>query len=485
MDLPEFHGRLNPEEFLEWLSAIEKFFDYKETPASQRVKLVATRLRGYASTWWDQVQEVRLRKGKPKISSWEKMKTRLKEKFIPPDFAQSSFSRYNNLRQEAKNVVDYTEEFYKLVARNDVQETEEQLTAWYIGGLKTHIRDEVEMHRIWKVTDAYQLALKVEAKLSRTGARRAADVRSFHPSFKGESFRSGASNLKIGNEVQAASKSAPGSGAANLKTEVGGPSSCFTCGKPGHRYRDCPRRQPDARVAFGYADHEEDYFDDALQPVYDREEEVEREEIEPEVGESLVIHRVLTTPKADLKEDWPRSSIFKTRCKSHDKVCTIVIDGGSCENIVAQDMVDKLQLQTEPHPRPYRIAWFNKDSEVKVSKRCLVSFSMGKKYRDQVWCDIVPMDVCHILLGRPWQYDRHTIHDGRKNTYTFKMGKTEIVLLPSKDEPTAKSSQEEGSKCLTMSKFMKESEECGVMFILLAKDFRCFEVPRRVQPLLE
>ncbi|KAK9940705.1 hypothetical protein M0R45_017350 [Rubus argutus] len=65
------------------------------------------------------------------------------------------------------------------------------------------------------------------------------------------------------------------------------------------------------------------------------------------------------------------------------------------------------------------------------------------------------------------------------------MGKTEIVLLPSKDEPTAKSSQEEGSNCLTMSKFMKESEECGVMFILLAKDVRCFEVPRRVQPLLE
>jgi hypothetical protein len=65
------------------------------------------------------------------------------------------------------------------------------------------------------------------------------------------------------------------------------------------------------------------------------------------------------------------------------------------------------------------------------------------------------------------------------------MGKTEIVLLPSKDEPTAKSSQERGSKCLTMSKFMKESEECRVMFMLLAKDVRCFEVPREVQPLLE
>lgn len=50
-------------------------------------------------------------------------------------------------------------------------------------------------------------------------------------------------------------------------------------------------------------------------------------------------------------------------------MCTIVIDGESCENIVAQDMVDKLHLQTESHPRPYRIAWLNEDNEVKVSKR--------------------------------------------------------------------------------------------------------------------
>ena len=46
------------------------------------------------------------------------------------------------------------------------------------------------------------------------------------------------------------------------------------------------------------------------------------------------------------------------------------------------------------------------------------------------------MDVCHILLGRPWQYDRKAIHDGRKNTYSMeKDGKTH-TLLPLKDEAT-------------------------------------------------
>jgi hypothetical protein len=44
------------------------------------------------------------------------------------------------------------------------------------------------------------------------------------------------------------------------------------------------------------------------------------------------------------------------------------------------------------------------------------------------------MDVCHILLCRPWKYDRNVIHDGRMNTYTLeKNGRTHMLLL-SKDK---------------------------------------------------
>lgn len=68
-----------------------------------------------------------------------------------------------------------------------------------------------------------------------------------------------------------------------------------------------------------------------------------------------------------------------------------------------------LKLNTTPHPHPYTLSWF-KDTEVKVSKRCLVNFSIGSKYKNKAWCDVVNMDVCHILLGRPWQFDRSAIH---------------------------------------------------------------------------
>lgn len=34
--------------------------------------------------------------------------------------------------------------------------------------------------------------------------------------------------------------------------------------------------------------------------------------------------------------------------------------------------------------------------------------------KDKMLCDIMPMDVCHILLGRPWLFERDVIHDWKK-----------------------------------------------------------------------
>lgn len=44
------------------------------------------------------------------------------------------------------------------------------------------------------------------------------------------------------------------------------------------------------------------------------------------------------------------------------------------------------------------------------------------------------MDACHLLLGRPWQYDRDAIHKGRDNTYSFITNGRTVTLLPSKSQ---------------------------------------------------
>jgi len=57
------------------------------------------------------------------------------------------------------------------------------------------------------------------------------------------------------------------------------------------------------------------------------------------------------------------------------------------------------------HPHPYNIQWLNQSKGIQVNSRCLVSFSIGKNYQHELWCDVIPMDACHMLLGRPWLYD--------------------------------------------------------------------------------
>jgi hypothetical protein len=156
-------------------------------------------------------------------------------------------------------------------------------------------------------------------------------------------------------------------------------------------------------------------------------------------GEALVVQRSLKVTYVE--DEWLRNNIFHTRCTSHGKVCNVIIDGGSCENVVATTMVEKLKLKTEDHPEPYKL----KGNEVKVNKRCLVEFSIGKNYKDAVVCDIVPMDACHLLLGRPWQYDRKTKHDGFKNTYSFEKDGVKVLLAPLKMVHVPKPSFGEGT----------------------------------------
>jgi hypothetical protein len=59
----------------------------------------------------------------------------------------------------------------------------------------------------------------------------------------------------------------------------------------------------------------------------------------------------------------------------------------------------------------------------------VVPFFIGK-YVDEVMCDVVLMQASHILLGRPWQYDRKAIHNGVKNRYTIITDSKTITLAP-------------------------------------------------------
>ena len=125
IDIPEFEGKLDPDDFLEWLQTVERVFEYKEIPDEQKVKVIALKLRKYASLWWTNLLAKRARQGKGKIRTWEKMKNKLRGRFLPPNYVQDNYTLLHHLTQGSMSVEEYTREFEKLMIKCDLQEAEE------------------------------------------------------------------------------------------------------------------------------------------------------------------------------------------------------------------------------------------------------------------------------------------------------------------------------------------------------------------------
>ncbi|GKA91217.1 hypothetical protein Tco_0813087 [Tanacetum coccineum] len=193
--IPGFNGdTLNPEGFIDWLVAVEEVFVFKEVPENKRVSLIATKLRGKASAWWKQLKLTRERVGKPRITSWQKIK-------------KCASGSGNAVSRFAPN----------------------------------------------------------QAKAGGGNTRPVPNATS-------------SSGLKCFNWV------------------------------------------------------------------------------------NLLVRRYCLTPKAD-GDDWFKHNIFQLTCTILGKVCTFVCDSGSCDNLIAEEAIQKLGLKTKNHPKPYKLQWLKKGGE--------------------------------------------------------------------------------------------------------------------------
>ncbi|XP_034888842.1 uncharacterized protein [Populus alba] len=481
MDLPSFNGQLQIEGFLDWLVLVERFFNYMDIPEDKRVKLVAYRLLGGASAWWEQLQTMRLRQGKGMVQTWAKKKWLLRSRYLPPDYEQVLFKQYQDCKQGSRTVETFLEEFHRLSSRNNLLETEAQQVARFVGGLRWTIQDRVAMQTVYTLTEAVALAIKVETQLDRTkttlGGRGFVDNNRVVMN-KGKApmaqpfFSKAVSNN--GAPTQPVSIAPPEIAPRNPYARPAG-DKCYRCGQPG----TAPTKVQGE--ALREAEENEAVY------AYEEQEITGGDEGEL-LSHSLVVQQLLLTPKQE--EPSQRHKIFRTRCTVNKRVCDIIIDSGSSENIVSKIMVTKLGLQTGKHPYPYKIGWIKRGNEVKITETCHIKFSIGKNYVDEVICDVVEMDACHIILGRPWQYDVDATYRGRDNVYVFMKGDLKVVLGPMKEEPINIKSKTKSNSVMLLDggQFMEEAKEAYEIFAIVVGGEACKEsnnIPPTLTPLLE
>lgn len=99
------------------------------------------------------------------------------------------------------------------------------------------------------------------------------------------------------------------------------------------------------------------------------------------------------------------------------------------------------------------------------------------------------MDACHILLRRPWEFDRCVIHDGFLNTYTFRFNDRTFTVKPTVSALTSPALPTPNPVLLLNQAEVKEAMRSSDQIILLlaipSHTFKEHSLPAAFQPLLQ
>jgi hypothetical protein len=299
-----------------------------------------------------------------------------------------------NLKQGTKSVDDYYKEMELLLIRSGIREDAESKMARFLHGLNAEISGFVEMFPYNNLQDLVDQAMRTERKIQQEKNGKgfsAVPWRQQQPgtSFSRVRFQSGTSRNSLPNPTSKATQSsaspAPRTESKRPAQNTGATSAastahsrdikCHKCQGRGHIAAECPSRRT-------MIVNENNEWESSSEPEYDEYPEEtlsdDENEIQADVDDNncFVSRRVLSVSVA--KEDNnQRHNLFHTRGMIKDKLCRIIVDNGSCNNIASQELVERLNLKQRRHPSPYKMQWLSDCGSMRVSNMVTVQFSIG------------------------------------------------------------------------------------------------------------
>lgn len=281
-DIPEFHGNSSAEELLDWIVTVEEILEFRRAPMERCVPVLTMRFRGRAAAWWTQLKTTRARLGKPKIMSWDKLSWKLKKTFLPYNYDQLMFQRLHTIRQGTRSVADYSTEFFLLLHRVDVQDSERQLVARFTAGLRQQIQHTINLFNPLTLSEAHQQALTIEAQ-TKSSFSSWSSMRSLRPN-PPQTVPDDAAPVKTDFSIVLA-----------LDQRQARPNSlcCFSCVEIGHRQSTCPTRNRRGLLL--------DTAGNDIEVIYDEdpaEPQDETEILAADNGPALMVRRVCLAPRS-------------------------------------------------------------------------------------------------------------------------------------------------------------------------------------------
>jgi hypothetical protein len=114
-----------------------------------------------------------------------------------------------------------------------------------------------------------------------------------------------------------------------------------------------------------------------------------------------------------------------------------IVDSGTQKNLISAKVVKRLALPATPHPQPYTIGWLRQGSDLRISQQCRQSYDI-KPFKEEVLCDVAPLEVCNVFLGQPYLWKRHAVYESRRRSVIITLNR-KLYRIPEAVPPSAMS----------------------------------------------
>ena len=403
-DIPVFEGQIDADALDKWLNLLEGYFSVHNFSDKEKITFALLKALPHVKHWWEtyweqsSTEESGIYGAEP---TWDFFVDAVKEQYYPVGNYEEQYMRWTTLRQERGQAVpEFTNTFHTLRTKLGIKDSERHLVLKYRGALHRYIQTEMDFLDISSLGAAYRYAVKIEQKFKHQNKREFGPANPQQPKYDKDSPNK--------QSPENHSKTQEKKGHGKTKKDTG--KWCDFHKSPWHNTDECRSKQS------------------LVAEIKDKEPNPDSESDSENTGKRQIIDADPTAivATAAIQPEEPTDPeegerLFHSQMWVKGTPLHFIVDSGSQKNLISAEVVKQLGLSTTPHPQPYSIGWLRQGRDLRVSQQCRLSYGI-QPFKDEVLCDVAPLDVCDVLLGQPYMWKHHAIYESRPRSVIITLG---------------------------------------------------------------